>query len=85
MLLGAPFPLCLASRTACPSCPLPHASSRARGLRHADSPRAEKATLQHLQVAGAPPKDKTRAQLTRKMDAGEHSKIRNSCLRSTAR
>ena len=52
VLLGAPFPLCLASRTACPSCPLPHASRRARGLRHAYSPRAEKATLQHLQVAG---------------------------------
>jgi hypothetical protein len=26
VLLSAPFPLCLASRTACPSCPLPHAS-----------------------------------------------------------
>ena len=33
--------------TACPSCPLPHASRRARGLRHAYSPRVEKATLQH--------------------------------------
>ena len=28
--------------TACPSCPLPHASRRARGLRHAYSPRARR-------------------------------------------